>query len=230
MGRRLGLGLRAIGQERALGRGASRAHRFTPAPRITHAEIGHRGAVAESPTSVVSPLRERLSEWRSVVERERDAYSGSEENDRPLGGYVALLGAYGAIVGAGAGLVRWRGARLPERFSSSDLALMAVATYKISRIVTKDPVTSPVRAPVTRFEGPTGAGEISDSVRGSGLRHALGELLTCPFCIGQWIVTVLAFSMVISPRVTRFAASLFVTLTGSDLLQLAYSKAQAALG
>jgi hypothetical protein len=186
--------------------------------------------VADQQPTEVSPIRDRLSGLRSVIDRERKAYSGDGEADRPLGGYVTLLGAYGALVAAGAGLVRSRGAKLPERFSVPDLALMTIATHKISRIVTKDPVTSPIRAPLTSFEGPTGQGEISDSVRGSGLRHALGELLTCPFCIAQWIVTLLSFGMVISPRVTRFASSLFVMLTGSDLLQIAYAKAQASLG
>jgi hypothetical protein len=107
---------------------------------------------------------------------------------------------------------------------------MTVAAHKISRIITKDAVTSPFRAPLTRFQGPSGEGEITDAPRGDGLRHALGELVTCPFCIAQWVVTVLAFAMVIAPRATRFFSSLFAMLTGSDFLQLAYARAQASLG
>jgi hypothetical protein len=196
---------------------------------ITHARIGHRATVPEYQSEAVSPLREKLSGWRSAIGRESEAYAGSGEVERPLGGYLWLLAAYGAVVAAGTGLVRWRGAELPARFAGADMVMMSIAAHKISRIVTKDPVTSPLRAPVTRFEGPSGEGEITDSVRGAGLRHALGELVTCPFCIAQWIVTILAFGMVLSPRVTRFVTSLFVMLTGSDLLQIAYAKAQDSL-
>ncbi|MGH9296628.1 MAG: DUF1360 domain-containing protein [Acidimicrobiales bacterium] len=159
--------------------------------------------------------------------REISSYAGTE--DRPLGGYLALLATYGSLVGALSGVVRWRGRELPEGFSGRDLALMTVATHKVARIVTRDPVTSPFRAYFTQFEGATGEGEIAESVRGRGLRHAIGELLTCPFCVAQWIATLFAFGLVLSPRVTRFAASLFAMLTGSDLLQIAYARAQAVL-
>lgn len=168
---------------------------------------------------VVRSLRERAA-------AEQGAYAEHATDDRPLAGYLGLLASYCGLVGAGAGAVAWRRVELPERFSASDLALMTVATHKVSRIVTKDPVTSPLRAGVTSFEGSAGEGEVIESVRGSGFRHALGELLTCPFCIGQWVATIFAFGLVLAPRATRFAASTFAVLTGSDLLQFAYAAAR----
>jgi hypothetical protein len=163
---------------------------------------------------------------REKAEAETKAYSEHADDERPLAGYLGLLASYGGLLAAGAGIVRLRGAELPERLSVRDLALLTVATHKVSRIVTKDPVTSPIRAGVTSYERPAGEGEVVESVRGSGFRHALGELLTCPFCIAQWIATVFAFGIVLAPRATRFMASTFAILTGSDLLQFAYAAAR----
>jgi hypothetical protein len=82
---------------------------------------------------------------------------------------------------------RRRGARLPERFRAGDLLLLSVATHRVSRLVSKDTVTSPLRAPFTRFRGPAGPSDLDEEVRGHGARRAIGELVSCPFCVGQWV-------------------------------------------
>jgi Protein of unknown function (DUF1360) len=137
-------------------------------------------------------------------------------------------GAYGAATGAGALLVRRRRGGLPENLSPADLALLSVATHKLSRLLAKDPVTSPLRAPFTRFEGRSGEAELAENVEGAGLRKAVGELVTCPFCLGQWVATALAYGFVLAPRPTRWACTVFTALTASDVLQLAYAAAQQA--
>ena len=196
-----------------------------PEHRIGHREqmTEHSAATESRPAAGLSTLRERAGRR---IDCEEAAYSESTREDRPLAGYLTLLGIYLGFAGSLAGILKWRKVELPERIDPADLALLTVATHKVSRIVTKDPVTSPLRAGFTRFTGPTGEGEIAEEVRGTGLRHAVGELVTCPFCIGQWVATLLAFMLVLAPRATRLAASVFAMLTGSDLLQLAYAKAQ----
>ena len=59
-----------------------------------------------------------------------------------------------------------------------------------------------------------------------GTRHALGELLTCPFCVSQWFATGFAFGLVTSPRLTRQVAGLFAALEVADLLQYLRSGAE----
>ena len=157
----------------------------------------------------------------AAVRREDAAYRVG--NERPLGGYLALLSTYAGAVGVGGVAAHRRG--LPESVSWSDVALISVATHKLSRILAKDPVTSPFRAPFTRFQGPAGEGEINEEVRATGGQHAVGELLTCPFCLGQWVATAFVFGLVLSPRATRLAATVFTALTASDFLQLAYAAA-----
>lgn len=138
--------------------------------------------------------------------------------------HAALVGAYGAAVAGLSLLVKRRGRGLPERIPASDLALLSVATHKLSRLLTKDTVTAPFRAPFTRFKGPGAAGEVNEEPREEPpAKHAVGELVTCPFCMAQWVGTGFLFGYLLAPRATRAAASLFTMVAASDALQYAYT-------
>ena len=146
-------------------------------------------------------------------------------DDRPLAGYAALMAVYGAAVTAGAVTLRRRNRPLPD-VRLFDIALVGVATHKLARRVTKDSVTSVLRAPFTRYEGVSGPAELQEGVRGSGLRKAVGELVTCPFCISQWVATSFTFGLLAAPRATRWTASVFASLALADFLQFAYCWAE----
>ena len=173
-------------------------------------------------TTTMEEGTDAASAW---ARHQKHAYADGEA--RPLGSLLVVMGAYSALTAGLFGAVRLTGRELPDQLSGSDLALLTVATHKISRLVAKDPVTSPLRAPFTRFAGTSGEAELAEEVRGTGPRKAIGELVTCPFCLGQWVSTGLAFGLVLTPRPTRLVASIFTALTGADLLQLLYAKTQA---
>ncbi|WP_082535654.1 DUF1360 domain-containing protein [Nonomuraea pusilla] len=152
-----------------------------------------------------------------ILEQTEQAYQG--DHHRPLGGYVRILAAYGGVVAAAAAAAAITGRRPPERISVMDLVLMACCTHKASRRLAKDPVTSPIRAPFTRYEGESGPAEVQEAPRGP-----IGELLACPFCLAQWTATGYAIGMVFAPRVTRLAGATMTAVAVSDWLQLAYAK------
>ena len=155
--------------------------------------------------------------------KEAQDADGSSAEPRPLKGYAALLATYGAGLAAVAATVRLTGRTLPDRIDVQDLTTIAVATHKISRLVTKDAVTGPLRAPLTRLEGSAGAGEVNETVRHhGGFRHAAGEMVTCPFCTAVWTATGLTAGMVIAPRLTRLVASAATAVAAADFLHLAY--------
>jgi hypothetical protein len=157
---------------------------------------------------------------RRARETER-RYSAGQT--RPLAGYLATLGVYGGVVGVLAGLARATGHRPPERITPADVALLGVATHKLSRALAKDSVTSPLRAPFMRYREPAGASELNEDVRhDDGVRHAVGELVSCPFCLAVWVGTGLTSGMVFAPRLTRLVATAFTAVAASDFLQLAY--------
>jgi hypothetical protein len=164
-------------------------------------------------------LRDRVAE----VSR---SYAPHEH--RPLDGYLVAMGAFGVL---GASLVagaRLLGRSAPERPSPADVVLVSVATHKLSRLLAKDAVTSPLRAPVVRYSGPAGAAELNEEVRdeGSSVRHGIGELVTCPFCLAVWVATGLTGGLVLAPRITRLAAVALTATAVSDFLQLAYDGAK----
>jgi hypothetical protein len=148
--------------------------------------------------------------------------SAYSDEHRPLAAYGLLTAAFGALFGGGAAALHQR---LPDRPRATDVALAGVATYKISRLLAKDRVTSVLRAPFTRYEGEAGPSEVSEAPRGRGLQLALGELLVCPYCIGQWVAGAMALGQLGIPRTTRFVAGTFAAYALADALQMAHAEA-----
>jgi hypothetical protein len=150
----------------------------------------------------------------------------SPDEERPLASYTAAMATYLGLVAAAAAAARQAGVRAPDNIRPWDLALVTVATHKLSRLISRANITSPLRAPFTRYRGVGGPAELSEEARGDGHQHAIGELVTCPFCLGQWIATGFVAGLVVAPRQTRVVAAVFSALAGSDALQLAYCRLQ----
>jgi hypothetical protein len=151
------------------------------------------------------------------------------QQERPLGGYAILMGTFGLLTATFAGWFRRSGRELPERVAAGDVALVAVATHKASRLIAKDRVTSAVRAPFTTFQDDAGPGEVEEAARGRGLRRALGELLICPYCLGVWVAAAFAAGLLVAPRLTRQALLVLDAVFAADVLQVAYAKGEEAL-
>ncbi|MBG0567673.1 DUF1360 domain-containing protein [Actinoplanes aureus] len=158
----------------------------------------------------------------------RVARDYAPHDHRPLDGYLVAMGAFGALAASLAGAAKLSGRPLPDRPAMADVALLSIATHKLSRLVAKDAVTSPLRAPFTRYAEPAGAAELNEEVRdgGSSVRHGIGELITCPFCLAVWVATGLTGGLVLAPRLTRLAATALTATAVSDFLQMAYSIAK----
>ena len=154
-----------------------------------------------------------------------EEYARDADDERPLAAYSVILATYVLVVAVVAFIGR---KRLPENLSPVDLGLGAIATFITTRTITKDAITSPLRMAFTRFEGPAGPAELHEEVRVTGWRHAVGELLTCPFCLSQWTATSLVAGLVVAPRFTRAAMSVMSIVGAADFLQLIYAQAQQA--
>lgn len=142
------------------------------------------------------------------------------EQGVPLRGYGAALLLYGAALGVALRVAGRR--RVRTRWS--DIVLLGVATHKLSRIITKDFVTAPLRAPFTRRAAAEGAAEVHDEPRGGGLRRSVGYLLTCPYCLGVWTSTALTTALLARPNQTRFFLSMLAADTVSDFLHLRFAR------
>ncbi|MGN6201599.1 MAG: DUF1360 domain-containing protein [Solirubrobacterales bacterium] len=154
-----------------------------------------------------------------------EGYAAPEERP-PLLSYLTFMSIFGTLVAAALAVAKRQERELPESVSAGQLLLIGTASHKLSRIVAKDKVTSPLRAPFTELEGKGGPAEFEERSRGTGVRKAIGELLICPFCLGLWVIAAFSVGLLFAPRVTRFIASLFAALTISDFLQIAYKAAE----
>jgi hypothetical protein len=148
--------------------------------------------------------------------------------DRPLGGYSLLTAGFAAAFIGGLEAARRRRGRLPSRFGLWDLFTVGAATHKIARLIAKDRVTSFARAPFVQYQEAEGHGEVSEEPRGTGPRLAIGELLVCPYCLGQWVAAGFGLGLVGAPELTRLLAFIYTAETVADFLQLAYKSAEDA--
>jgi hypothetical protein len=160
-----------------------------------------------------------------VQETLRGVEAAYGREDRALRGYVPLLVAFASAAGAVAGVARLSGRR-PDPLTPWDLVTMSLATHKVGRLIAKDAVTSPLRAPFARFQGAAGDAEVQEEVAGHGAHKALGELVTCPFCVGPWAALTLVTGRTFVPALTRVVEGGLSAVALADFLQVAYATGQ----
>jgi hypothetical protein len=134
--------------------------------------------------------------------------------ERPLPEYATLTAAFWSVF---LGFILTNRDRIPERIPFGDVVGIALASYKISRVITKEEVTAFVRAPVTEDAE-------AQEPKPEGMARVLGELLTCPYCVGLWVASALSFSLVRFPRETRFATTIFGAYALSDFLHAGFAR------
>ena len=124
--------------------------------------------------------------------------------------YVTLVGLFLSLLGAFA--LREKDRKRPFDLEPRDLALFGLATYRAGRIVAYDRVAEPFRAPVTETvpdEYDAGENVVAEGV---GVQKAIGELVSCPTCVGAWVAAGLVYGFRVAPGPTRlFAAILAIS-------------------
>ncbi|MDQ3863920.1 MAG: DUF1360 domain-containing protein [Actinomycetota bacterium] len=142
--------------------------------------------------------------------------------DIPLLSYGVLAGAFNLVFAVFLLVARLTGKSVPERIDATDIALLGMATHKVSLVGSQDAITSPLRAPFTELREKESPKKVDEKPRGEGLRRSVGELLTCKFCLSVWVASLFTYGLVLVPRVTRLVAAMFAVVTVSDHLHQAY--------
>jgi hypothetical protein len=142
----------------------------------------------------------------------------AEQTTEPLPEYATLTTVFAGVLGGFLLLAR---NRLPDQVGFGDVLRVGLASYKVGRLVAKDEVTKFMRAPVTRDK------EASEP-EPRGWPRALGELVTCPYCVGLWIAAGFSYGLVLFPRQTRFVTALFGAQAVADFLNAGYVKTRDA--
>lgn len=119
--------------------------------------------------------------------------------------------------------VRRRAREPVPRPRPSDVALLGLATFKLSRVIAKDKVTQPLREPFVARTEPGEGLEVNSDPAGTGVRRGVGELITCPFCVSVWIATVLTAAFAVAPRAVRLVSSGLAATVVADSTQYAFA-------
>jgi hypothetical protein len=155
-----------------------------------------------------------------------EAVADYADEEVPLGSYAVLVAIFNGLFGGLLLITRRSRGGLPEKVGLGDLLLLGVAAFRLSRTLSKDTVTSFLRAPFTEYEGPGGPGEVEERPRGRGVQRALGELLICPYCLTQWVAAAFVYGLALQPRATRLVAAVFAVKAVADGCQIAYKAAE----
>jgi hypothetical protein len=129
--------------------------------------------------------------------------------------YATIAGAFFGGLAAVAALSR-RSSPGP----AIDLLALSAATFKASRTLSRERVGSFVRQPFVEGEADTGEDE---RPAGEGLQRALGELVTCPRCLGTWTAAALASTQLLTPRFGRLLTWTLGASAANDFLQAAFT-------
>jgi Protein of unknown function (DUF1360) len=97
----------------------------------------------------------------TVTDETRDRTPETNASKPPYAAYAGIMSTFAGVVGLAGVLVRRLG-RDPRCDTTPDLAVLAVATFKVARTVSRDDVTSFIRAPFV--EGEAGTGEAEEPV------------------------------------------------------------------
>ena len=110
--------------------------------------------------------------------------------------------------------------RDPRENTTLDLAVLGLASFKASRTIARDEVTSFLRDPFVEGAAHEGGEE---PVETGDLRQAIGELVTCSRCIGTWIAAALAGTQIVAPRFGRLLTWTLATAAVNDWLQAVFA-------
>lgn len=176
------------------------------------------------PLDSVSDRAESIKEnVDSVTERVDGAsvFAGYSDTYQPFGAYAVLTAVFSAGLAAGLLSAHRRG-RLPDQIQTKDIIVLGLATHKLARLLTKDSVTSFMRAPFVHLEDKSGTNSLTETARGRGLQRSIGELLSCPECTDHWVASGLVLGLLHAPRLTRVISGLYASLAIGDLSQFVY--------
>ena len=124
--------------------------------------------------------------------------------------YLALNLVWGGLVTALVVAARRPGAA-SDPIRTAELLPLGAATFAPSKVVTRERIGAWVRDPFVEGEG-------TDDRRpaGHGLRHAVGELVTCSRCTGAWSALALVSVRTLEPAAGRTLTNVLAVSAAND--------------
>ena len=137
----------------------------------------------------------------------------------PYEAYAAIMATFAGGLAAAGAVSRLVG-RDPQCQNALDLTVLAAASFKAARTLTRDGVSSFIREPFVRGHAHKGDEE---PVATGDLRQAIGELVTCSRCVGTWVAAGLTTTQVLAPRFGRLLTWSLAAAGANDWLQAGFA-------
>ena len=139
----------------------------------------------------------------------------SETPTRPAD-YAAVSATYGTLLATLAWAALRRGEET-EPIAPPELAPLGLATFTLTKTVVHEKAETWLRRPFVHEE------REGRPPRGSGLRYAAGELLTCSRCMGTWSALGLVSLRLARPSAGRSVIAVLAAAGVNDFLQMGFS-------
>jgi Protein of unknown function (DUF1360) len=127
--------------------------------------------------------------------------------------YAALSAGYGALLGA----ILLGARERPDPLLRQEIPALGLATFALSKLIAKEKIETWMREPFVE-ETPHGG-----RPKGTRLRYAVGELLTCTRCLGAWSSLGLVALRVTRPREAKVVTAVLATSAVNDFLQAGFA-------
>ncbi|GAC1316854.1 MAG: hypothetical protein NVSMB25_03380 [Thermoleophilaceae bacterium] len=129
--------------------------------------------------------------------------------------YAKLNVVYGSLV-VGVVLATRERAGRAEPILGRELLPIAAATFALSKVVAREKIGTWVREPFVEQDAEGG------HPRGSGLRRAIGELVTCTRCVGAWSALGIVGLRLADPPSGRIVTNVLAASAANDWLQAGF--------
>jgi hypothetical protein len=139
----------------------------------------------------------------------------------PYRAYAGIMGVFAGGLAAAGALAHLLD-RDPRDSDALDFAVLAAATFKAARTISRDDVSSFIREPFVEGIAGVGGGP-EQPVETGDLRQAIGELVTCSRCVGTWCAAGLASTQIIAPRFGRLLTWSLAAAGVNDWLQAGFA-------
>ena len=101
-----------------------------------------------------------------------------------------------------------------------DLLMLGLSSFRVGRMIAFEGVAAPLREPFTETRPDTSGAGVTVVAAGAGWRRVLGELVSCPICVGTWVAAGLVYGLHLLPRPTRVLLAIMST---TGVAELCYS-------
>jgi CheY-like chemotaxis protein len=182
---------------------------------MTSCETDRAAAAADSRSDVAEGQQPDGDAAESCAEtlHSETGFRSSSDAASDAGDYAALALVFVAGLTSVIAVAR----RHPDtaRIEPHELPALALATFALADTVAREKVSTWLRRPFVIEDNE----HRPIAPKGRGLRHAIGELLTCTRCVGTWSGLLLVGLRTASPSAGRTSANVLALAGANDLMQ-----------